>query len=58
MSSNPNLPPSSSEPELQGRELMIARMGAIAFGIEQGPNADGPEKQNPTPEHPPEDPAE
>lgn len=45
---SPNLPPEPEEaPRLEGRELIIAMMGAVAFRIEQGPNANVPEKLQP-----------
>src|SRR5579871_4964010 len=50
MPSNPNMPSYPNEPELHGRELMIALMGATAFRIEQGPNSHVPEKLIPRPE--------
>lgn len=40
----PNFPPEPQHPELQGKELMIAAIGAVGFRLEQGPNAHAPEK--------------
>jgi hypothetical protein len=51
MPSHPNRPFEPIEHVLQGRELMIALMGASSFRIEQGPNAHAPEKQEPESEH-------